>query len=82
MKYTQTEFDFVFHRPTCKHDGAQYLTHSVIPAGVVCAECEELLFQYIPESPEQLGYLSAEWAWLHGDERVVNVDPCKRRRRL
>jgi hypothetical protein len=46
-----------------------------VPAGLVCADCGKLLFQYLPQSPEQLGYVSADWAWkyVHGKEWTSRV---------
>jgi hypothetical protein len=47
---------------TCDHDFC-YDTSAVVPAGLFCHKCSTLLCQYLPESPEALGYVSADWAW-------------------
>lgn len=71
MKYTQMEFDFVFPAaPRCSHD-VTFLTHAVIPAGLACSRCGELVLQYIPEPPEQLGYVSADWNYLYGNGEIA-----------
>lgn len=31
--------------------------------------CNTLLLQYLPEPPEVLGYVSADWAWHHEQGR-------------
>ena len=74
MNHKQREFDFVFTSPPCQPCNHYfcYETHAVIPAGLVCAECGELVLQYIPESPDQLGYVSADWAYLHGLDEKYN----------
>ena len=46
-----------------------YDSSAYAPAGVVCCQCDQLLLQYIPQPPEILGYLSADWAWHHRDGR-------------
>ena len=58
-----------FLKPPCQHH-SQFVTMAVVPAGLVCFDCGMLLLQYLPESPEQLGYVSADWAWkyVHGRE--------------
>lgn len=61
------EFDFVFPaKPPCNHDTC-YPTHAVVPCGLVCFQCGELVLQYIPQSPEKLGYVSADWDYLYGN---------------
>jgi hypothetical protein len=47
---------------TCGHDLC-HDTHAVVPVGLFCMNCNTLLLQYLPESPEVLGYVSADWAW-------------------
>lgn len=49
---------------TCDHDCC-FDTSAVVPAGLFCDKCSTLLLQYLPESPEALGYVSADWAWHH-----------------
>ena len=48
----------------CKHK-SRFVTMAYVPAGIVCSECGKLLLQYIPQSPDVLGYKSADWAWHH-----------------
>jgi len=48
----------------CQHTSC-FVTRAVVPAGLVCSDCGKLLFQYLPQPPEVLGYLSADWAWKH-----------------
>jgi len=47
---------------TCDHDLC-HDTHAVVPVGLFCMNCNTLLLQYLPEPPEVLGYVSADWAW-------------------
>jgi hypothetical protein len=51
-------------RQTCQHDSC-HDTSAVVPAGLFCTICNTLILQYLPESPEMLGYVSADWAWHH-----------------
>lgn len=53
---------------TCDHDLC-HDTHAVVPVGLFCMSCNTLLLQYLPESPEVLGYVSADWAWHHEQGR-------------
>lgn len=46
----------------CSHEFG-YDTMAYVPAGVFCTDCQTLILQYVPESPQVLGYLSADWAW-------------------
>jgi hypothetical protein len=46
----------------CEHKSC-FVTMAYVPAGLVCSDCGKLLLQYIPKSPEELGYMSADWAW-------------------
>jgi|GEM_PF-7118826 len=59
-------FDF---KSMCRHKSI-CATHAYVPTGIACLDCGKLLAQYIPESPEVLGYVSADWAWkhIHGEE--------------
>lgn len=66
MSTDQLTFD-LFPAPawqTCSHDCC-HDTCSVVPAGLFCMSCNTLLLQYLPEPPEVLGYVSADWAWHH-----------------
>ena len=47
---------------TCDHELC-HDTHAVVPVGLFCMNCNTLLLQYLPEPPEVLGYVSADWAW-------------------
>lgn len=40
---------------------------------LIVANC---FFQYIPQGPEVIGYVSADWAWknIHGQEYTTKVD--------
>lgn len=53
---------------TCPHDLC-HDTSAVVPAGLYCMSCKTLLLQYLPESPDVLGYVSADWAWHHEQGR-------------
>lgn len=53
----------------CPHF-AGFTTHAYVPRGHVCTGCGMLLFQYRPQPPEEIGYLSADWAWHHRDGRA------------
>ncbi|MCF8094450.1 MAG: hypothetical protein K9J79_03725 [Desulfobacteraceae bacterium] len=55
---------FLGRNPACPH---QWLceTQAYVPSGLACLDCGQLLLQYIPQSPEVLGYVSADWAWHH-----------------
>jgi hypothetical protein len=48
----------------CPHESG-FETSACVPVGVVCNECGVLLSQYLPQGPEVLGYVSADWAWHH-----------------
>jgi len=54
--------------PPCRHD-SQYHTMACVPAGMVCFRCGKLLYQYLPQSPAELGYISADWAWHHRNNK-------------
>ena len=60
----QLELSLVPHWARCAHEDC-FITHACVPAGLVCSDCDTLLLQYVPEPPEKLGYLSADWAWHH-----------------
>jgi len=64
----QINLDFTPRRDGCPHRFGYY-TMAYVPAGVVCSTCGALLLQFIPQSPEVLGYVSADWAWHHRDGR-------------
>lgn len=46
----------------CEHRSC-FHSCAFVPAGCVCSDCGELLSQHIPQPPEVLGYLSADWKW-------------------
>jgi len=48
----------------CGHKSC-FTSMAYVPAGIVCFDCGKLLCQSLPQSPEELGYLSADWAWKH-----------------
>lgn len=52
--------------PPCRHESC-FVTMACVPAGMVCFRCGKLLYQYLPESPEEIGYVTADWAWHHRD---------------
>ena len=52
----------------CEHRSG-FVSYAFVPVGVVCSECGELLSQRIPQPPEVLGYVSADWHWHHVDGR-------------
>jgi hypothetical protein len=59
----------LFPRPTwreCRHELC-HDTYCVVPAGTWCSECDTLISQYVPASPQEIGYLSADWAWKYQD---------------
>ncbi len=58
----------------CPH-GCCFTTLACVPCGVYCTGCSTLLWQYLPESPEKLGYLSAEWAWHYRDGKAWTTLP-------
>ena len=53
----------------CLHPNL-FVTMACVPAGVVCTCCGKLLYQYLPKSPDVLGYVSADWAlkYKYGNE--------------
>lgn len=63
---TQREFALRPSFERCAHRGS-FITMAYVPAGVFCDDCQTLLSQFIPQPPEVLGYLSADWAWHHRD---------------
>jgi hypothetical protein len=65
----QLEFDWVFPSDLAPCDHSRcFVTNAHVPAGVYCDKCHRLISQFIPQSPEQLGYVSADWAYVqeHG----------------
>lgn len=52
----------------CEHKTG-FLSMAFVPAGCVCGKCGELLSQIIPQPPEVLGYMSADWHWHHVEGR-------------
>ena len=56
------QLELPFPIPECQHNSC-FVTMACVPAGLVCADCGKLLFQYLPQSPDELGYMSADWAW-------------------
>lgn len=62
----QTEMTFRPDWQQCEHRSC-FISMAYVPAGDYCPACDTLLLQFIPQSPEQLGYLSADWAWHHRD---------------
>ena len=48
----------------CRHTRC-YATMSCVPAGVACFDCGMIVSQRIPQPPNELGYMSADWAWHH-----------------
>mgnify|MGYP006439296081 FL=1 len=51
------------------HEHVGYTTMAYVPAGFYCEKCGNLISQSIPKPPEQVGYLTADWAWhLEGKE--------------
>lgn len=61
----QLEFDWLFPSDIepCDHSSC-FVTLAHVPAGVHCDKCHQLISQFIPKSPKQLGYVSAEWRYL------------------
>ena len=59
---SQIEFSFKPDWQSCPHRMG-FVTMAYVPAGDVCSECGALLSQFIPESPLELGYISADWKW-------------------
>lgn len=53
----------------CSHESG-FTTMAYVPCGYFCSRCETLIFQYLPEPPEVLGYMSADWAWKHKHGRA------------
>ncbi|MEI7733207.1 MAG: hypothetical protein WCO56_26790 [Verrucomicrobiota bacterium] len=45
---------------TCPHTDCIH-TLAVVPGGTFCMQCQTLLDQSIPRSPEDIGYLTADW---------------------
>ena len=64
-----------FAKPPCPHR-FRYESRGYVPSGQVCSRCGVLLFQYIPVSPDQCGYVTADWAWkyVHGNEWTTQIE--------
>jgi hypothetical protein len=60
----QTELALVPDTDRCPHEYT-FLSHAYVPVGDVCCDCGLLVSQTLPQPPEVLGYLSADWAWHH-----------------
>lgn len=61
---------------TCAHESG-FHTLAYVPGGFFCCECETLVCQDIPQSPERLGYVSATWAWHHQHGRPWTTQEAK-----
>lgn len=55
--------------PECDHRNG-FISEAYVPGGYVCSACGALTFQYLPQPPEQVGYLTADWAWHHRDGKA------------
>lgn len=64
MSGPQLEMRFGVRECAHRH---QFVTHAYVPCGLVCSDCDELVAQFIPQPPEVVGYLTADWAWHHRD---------------
>ncbi len=65
----QLEMRLAGDRERCPHRSS-FVTMAYVPAGVFCDGCGTLLCQVIPQGPEVLGYVSADWAWRHVDGKA------------
>lgn len=52
----------------CEHKYG-FQSYAFVPSGHVCSDCGELLCQRIPQPPEVLGYVSADWHWHYVEGR-------------
>lgn len=50
----------------CDHRHGFY-SSAYVPGGYVCSRCGTLYAQTLPQSPEVVGYLTADWAWHYRD---------------
>ena len=66
--------DYAPPPPPCRHESC-YCTSACVPAGLVCFRCGALLLQYLPQSPAEMGYVSADWAWHHRDGKEWTTLP-------
>ena len=64
--HNQLLLDFAPNWRDCSHEEG-FETSAFVPGVVVCSDCDTLVLQYVPEAPEELGYISAQWAWHHRD---------------
>ena len=65
----QLEMRLAGARERCSHRSC-FVSAAYVPAGVWCEGCGTLICQFIPRSPEVLGYVSADWAWKHVDGKA------------
>lgn len=68
----QLQFNWESKWQQCEHQHV-ISTLAVIPAGLWCQDCETLLQQSRPQSPQELGYVAADWAWfyVHGNRWIT-----------
>ena len=71
---SQLKLDLSKRAEDCIHEFG-FVTMACVPAGYFCGDCESLVFQYIPQSPDRLGYESADWAWKHRHGRNYTTLP-------
>jgi hypothetical protein len=59
----------------CEHEWG-FSSCAEVPGGVVCGRCGEWVSRYIclPNEPEILGYVSANWAWHYRDGKPWTRD--------
>ncbi len=53
----------------CRHQEV-CVTRRYVPTGLACMQCGLLLYQYIPQPPDERGRMSADWEWHHIDGRA------------
>jgi hypothetical protein len=59
----------------CTHEFGFY-SHAEVPGGTVCSQCGEWVCRDFvpPDEPDQLGYVSATWAWHYQEGRAWTDD--------
>lgn len=72
MKAEQLGLSLIPDWQTCQHAG--FYTNAEVPGGFFCGECRRIIWRSVPQPPELVGYLTADWAWKHKYGRAWTID--------
>ena len=60
----------------CEHESG-FSTQAYVPGGIFCTECNMVVMRYLPPTknqPDEIGYISANWAWKYRDGKSWTFD--------